>query len=248
MRTSRPATVLLVALVACASRRATPPSPNVDSGSVRSHGDRDALDGWSRLPTIREYDAVYEYFPERSVEVVHSVETVMDNSDGTQTLSMIERQSGAPDSKSALVVVQDTTGWGYSREDASDGTSVTYDPPKYWIVAPVAAGQTWSGVHPGRKGDVIRTCNISNDRAFCDGGIAVTCRSTSPSLEVMLRDHYCVGDGWRGQEGAVYPRATGALGLRYRTTSLVVNGAPLRSPVLDQRLDPAPSDVQHPAP
>jgi hypothetical protein len=80
-----------------------------------------------------------------------------------------------------------------------DGALEPWEPRQVVLPPDPHVGDTWTATHTkgGRTGE--RTCEImATDH--CIGGVVSVCESKKPDGVVVLRDHFCPGDGWVGFE------------------------------------------------
>ena len=86
-----------------------------------------------------------------------------------------------------------------SATDLSLTGAIAYDPMKVALPPTIAEAETWSVVHSadGRKESV----SLHIGSPFCPRGVVTTRRwpTTHRSEEIQV-DHFCAGEGWRGQE------------------------------------------------
>jgi hypothetical protein len=122
------------------------------------------------------------------------------------------------------------------------GCDLTYDPPTLMLPAQPRRVQSWSAPLTRIDGLALRTCQLERGSPFCERGAVVTCRTTQGSRELMERDHYCPGQGWRAQDGAVYVGGEPFLQLR---TYGEQGGA---EPQDEARPLPRPDEIAHPTP
>jgi hypothetical protein len=60
-------------------------------------------------------------------------------------------------------------------------------------------GVSWSATHVKNGRTSVRTCEIMA-APHCAGGVVTVCESRKELGLVVLRDHFCPGEGWTGFE------------------------------------------------
>jgi hypothetical protein len=206
-----------------------------------------ALNDWI-IPTSRTYQATEEHLTDGTTSTLEVTEVWTTESPDFYRVTTTERQADKPDTVSSARFRLDARGWGYSENVLSSGARLTFDPPKYVLLLPARVEESWSKAESAKDQEQlsIRTCQQRLASPFCADGVVVTCRTTRSKQDIVIREHYCPQQGWRGTEAAVY--VDDHLTLSYRTTRVQVHAVTFSDPPDSARPNPTPAHVPHPTP
>lgn len=106
---------------------------------------------------------------------------------------------GARDPVETVRRFYNDAGYGFIGTVDGDGDLDTWEPAQVVLPAVPRVGDTWTNTHTKAGRTSERTCELQA-ADHCTGGVVSVCESRREHGVVILRDHFCPGEGWVGFE------------------------------------------------
>lgn len=147
--------------------------------------DRHTVAGPFPLPVLQHRED-WQGPTERGGLVLYDVLTY-DVTDGIEDLMETVRVFYGPD------------GYGFLGTVDENGGLEPWEPPQVVLPQRAQVGVTWTDTHTKGGRTSERTCELMA-ADHCEGGVISVCESRREMGVVVLRDHFCPGQGWVGFE------------------------------------------------
>ena len=177
-------------------------APVLLAGCPKKLAGADAVRTLAPPPGVVEYDRYTVAGPFDLPVLRHRETWVGPEARGELTLYEVETvdaTDGASDLLETVVVFYGPTGYGFLGTLDEDGSLVAWEPPQVVLPANPVVGETWSATHTKAGRVSERSCELMRAE-HCEGGVVSVCESRREQSVVVLRDHFCPGQGWSGFE------------------------------------------------